>query len=253
MNVSRKSTEAATALDIRGLGHSFGAKRALDGLDLSLNAGEFKVLLGPNGAGKTTLLSLLTRLFDGREGQITVFGKSLREDPQTVLSRMGVVFQQSTLDLDLTVQQNLNYHGALHGMSAGEIRARSETELARLNMTERAGERVRNLNGGHRRRVEIARALLHGPELLLLDEPTVGLDVPTRAAIVDHVHKLATEAGIAVLWTTHLIDEVREGDSVVILHQGRKRADGSCQKLLAETGARDIAEVFQKLTRDRAA
>ncbi|MCH7478182.1 MAG: ATP-binding cassette domain-containing protein, partial [SAR324 cluster bacterium] len=121
-----------------------------------------------------------------------------------VAANIGVVFQQPTLDLDLTVRQNLLYHAALHGLGRTESLARIETELGRLGMAERARERVRRLNGGHRRRVEIARALLHRPGLLLLDEPTVGLDVPTRQAIVAHVHSLAREDGVAVLWATHL-------------------------------------------------
>ena len=205
-------------------------------------------MLGPNGAGKTTLFSLITRLYDSPDGRIEVDGNDLKGGPYHALRRMGVVFQQPSLDLDLTVRQNLMYHAALHGLSAARAGARMNDELERLGMAGRADEKVRTLNGGHRRRVEIARALMHEPKLLLLDEPTVGLDVPTRRDIVDHVHALSSQAGIAVLWATHLIDEVRDGDSVFILHQGSKRADGPLGAVLEETGASTIADAFDALT-----
>ncbi len=238
----------AVALRVEHLGFSYGGKPALEDVDFSVRAGEFKVLLGPNGAGKTTLFSLITRLYDSREGAIFVDGENLRRRSGPALARMGVVFQQPTLDLDLTVRQNLLYHAALHGMAKRQALRRAEVELARLNMAERAGERVRHLNGGHRRRVEIARALLHEPALLLLDEPTVGLDVPTREDIVRHVHRLSAENNIAVLWATHLIDEVRDGDHVIVLHKGRVRADGAVGEVIAGAGAADIAGAFAALT-----
>jgi len=242
------TADSPAILEVSRLGFSFGPKRALDDVSLGLGAGEFKVLLGPNGAGKTTLFSLITRLYESAEGEIRIEGAELRRDPGRALARMGVVFQQPTLDLDLTVRQNLLYHAALHGLGRAESLARIETELGRLGMAERAGERVRRLNGGHRRRVEIARALLHRPGLLLLDEPTVGLDVPTRQAIVAHVHRLAREDGVAVLWATHLIDEVAADDSVAVLHEGRRCAQGSLSEVLAETGAADIGAAFAALT-----
>ena len=235
-------------LEVTGLGFAFGRKSALEDVGLTLGAGQFKVLLGPNGAGKTTLFSLITRLYEGREGRILVEGTEMRCKPGRALARMGVVFQQPTLDLDLTVRQNLLYHAALHGLGKYEALARAEAELGRLDMAERAHERVRRLNGGHRRRVEIARALLHRPSLLLLDEPTVGLDVPSRQAIVAHVHALAREDGVAVLWATHLIDEVAEDDSVMVLHEGKVRADGTVPEVLRQAGAGSIGEAFAKLT-----
>lgn len=237
-----------TALEVSGLGFNYGAKAALAGVGFEVAAGRFKVLLGPNGAGKTTLFSLITRLFDSPAGSIRVNGVELREDSFNALARMGVVFQAPTLDLDLSVRQNLMYHAALHGLSKAQALPRIETELGRLDMAERIDERVRQLNGGHRRRVEIARALMHHPRLLLLDEATVGLDVPTRRDIVDHVHALAREDGIAVLWATHLIDEISDDDDVMILHQGRVLADGSIGDVLKASKAKDIAAAFDALT-----
>lgn len=245
MNASRENTPA---LEVAGLSYSYGRKPALEDVSFTLRGGEFKVLLGPNGAGKTTLFSLITRLFESRDGTIRVDGIGLRRRAGRALQRMGVVFQQPTLDLDLTVRQNLLYHASLHGIAKSEAAERIETELARFEMADRRGETVRRLNGGHRRRVEIARALLHRPMLLLLDEPTVGLDVPTRRAIVEHVHQLCLEEGTAVLWATHLIDEVFDDDNVIVLHEGRVRADGGAAAVIAAVAAESIGEAFDRLT-----
>jgi ABC-2 type transport system ATP-binding protein len=164
------------------------------------------------------------------------------------LARLGVVFQQTTLDPDLSVTQNLRYHAALHGIGRKAADLRIQEELERLAMFERRGEKVRQLNGGHKRRVEIARALLHKPSLLLLDEPTVGLDMPSRQVIVDHVHALAKEQNLAVLWATHLIDEIADDDSLIVLHKGVIKAQGQINEVLPAHGAASIAELFAQLT-----
>ena len=242
------STDIAFTLKVEGLEFSYGANPALKDVGLTVARGEFKVLLGPNGAGKTTLFSLITRLYDSPSGRILVESKELRRNSREALARMGVVFQQATLDLDLTVRQNMLYHASLHGMERRLAKARMEEELARLDMADRAGEKVRELSGGHRRRVEIARALVHRPALLLLDEPTVGLDVPTRRDIVAYVHALSREDGVSVLWATHLIDEVFDGDGVVVLHEGRVRAQGAVADVVGAAGVGDIGEAFDKLT-----
>ena len=238
------STSPTPILAVAGVSYAYGAKRALDAVSFRIEQGQCAFLLGPNGAGKTTLFSLITRLYDAPEGDIEIAGFDLRRRSSQALARLGVVFQQPTLDLDLTVMQNLRYHAALHGLSGREAGARIEAELSRQAMYERRFEPVRQLNGGHRRRVEIARALLHRPELLLLDEPTVGLDVPSRQAIVDYVHQLCQEGRVAVLWATHLIDEIHDSDQLVILHRGRIRAAGSVADVLAAAGAADIGAAF---------
>jgi ABC-2 type transport system ATP-binding protein len=161
---------------------------------------------------------------------------------------IGVVFQQNALDLDLTARQNLHYHAALHGLSRKDARARGDRELARFNLLDRANDAVRQLNGGHRRRVEIARALLHQPSLLLLDEPTVGLDVASRRALNEHVRTLCEQDGLTVLWATHLIEEVQEQDKVMILHQGRLLANGTGQVICEEQNAQNLTDTFHKLT-----
>ena len=186
----------------------------------------FTALLGLNGAGKSTLFSLVTRLFGIQAGRISIFGHDIGRAPGEALRLLGVVFQPRTLDLDLSVTQNLLYHAALHGIARREARVRSDEVLARIGLADRAGSKVRDLSGGQMRRLEIARALLHRPRLLLLDEATVGLDVKARADILSHVRQLVTEQGIGVLWATHLFDEIMPGDDLVVLHQGRVLAHG---------------------------
>jgi ABC-2 type transport system ATP-binding protein len=235
------------ALEVSGLVHEFGAKRALDNVAFTIEPGDFTVLLGLNGAGKTTLYSLITRLYNNRSGSIRIFGHDVRREPSKALRRIGVVFQQPTLDLDLSIAQNLHYHAALHGMSRREAQERLEAELSRIDLLARAHEKVRALSGGQRRRVEIARALLHRPSLLLLDEATVGLDIGSRQAIVTHVRKLCREEDLAVLWATHLIDEVDETDRVIVLHQGRVLASGRAPEVVRAAGAAHVREAFTNL------
>jgi len=244
---------AMQGLEIDSVSWRYGRRAVLEEVSLSVPPGAFCALLGPNGAGKTTLFSIATRLFHARAGRVTVDGIDLARRPGAALARLGIVFQQPTLDLDLSVRHNLTYFGALHGLSGRETLARAGPLLERLGLAARLGETVRSLNGGHRRRLEIARALLHGPSVLLLDEPTVGLDVATRRAIVDHVHALCEEPGVAVLWATHLVDEVREADRVVVLHEGGVAARGTARDVVAEADAPDLATAFDRLTGGTAA
>ncbi|GAA0296032.1 ABC transporter ATP-binding protein [Rhodovulum strictum] len=232
------------ALRVSNVSLSYGARRALDDVSFALERGRFCALLGPNGAGKSTLFSLLTRLLVTREGRIEVAGFDLARDPRAALARIGVVFQQPTLDLDTTVMRNMRYFAALHGMAGREATARIDAALERLNMRERAGEKVRALNGGHRRRMEIARALIHAPEVLLLDEPTVGLDTAARRSITAHVHDLAAE-GLSVLWATHLVDEIEPSDEVVVLHRGRVLRQATAAEIAGEG---DLIDAFIEMT-----
>ncbi|SEB07878.1 ATP-binding cassette domain-containing protein, partial [Rubrimonas cliftonensis] len=225
--------------------HAFGRTRALDDVSFSAPRGAFTALLGVNGAGKSTLFNLVTRLFDTQSGEIAVCGHDVRAAPTAALRRLGVVFQSRALDPNLTVAQNIVYHGALHGLGRRAALARGEAVLARVAMAERMGDRVGRLSGGQARRVEIARALLHRPELLLCDEATVGLDVQSRTAIVADVHRLAADEGAGVLWASHLIDEVAAGDRVVVLHKGRVLAEGPAAEV---AGGRPLTDAFLALT-----
>ncbi|WP_424362782.1 ABC transporter ATP-binding protein [Methylocystis parvus] len=236
------------ALSIRGLSHSYGQRKALDDVSLTVAPGSFTVLLGLNGAGKSTLFSLVTRLYAARNGEIDIFGANVMREPGAALRRLGVVFQARTLDLELSLMQNLLYHAALHGIGPLEARRLGLEALARAGLGERANDKARALSGGQMRRVEIARALLHAPKLLLLDEPTVGLDIKARADLLAHVRGLVRDEGLGVLWTTHLIDEISDDDQVVILHHGKVLAMGRAADIVTQNGAVDIGAAFSKIT-----
>ncbi|MEX3007734.1 ABC transporter ATP-binding protein [Hoeflea sp. TYP-13] len=234
-----------TGLSVSEISFSYGPKRALNNVSFSIGKGAFCALLGPNGAGKSTLFGLLTRLFTTPLGQISIAGHDLARAPRKALAEIGVVFQQTTLDLDLTVKSNLQYFAALHGLSGRQAGMPIEAALDRLGMRERANERTRDLNGGHRRRAEIARALIHRPSVLLLDEPTAGLDAASRAGITNHVHELCYSSELTVLWATHLTDEVRPEDRLVVLHEGSVLADGVAAEI---TDKKPLSEQFLQMT-----
>jgi len=241
-------TGVAPALSVKHLSHAYGARKALDDVSFSVTRGAFAVLLGLNGAGKSTLFSLATGLYAARQGSVEIMGHDVAAAPSEALRRLGVVFQARTLDLELSLTQNLLYHAALHGIGPGEGKRLAAQALARAGIGERARDKARDLSGGQMRRVEIARALLHKPSLLLLDEPTVGLDIKARADILAHVRGLVAQENLAVLWTTHLIDEVEPRDQVIVLHQGRVLADGAAAEIVATQKAKAIGEAFETLT-----
>jgi ABC-2 type transport system ATP-binding protein len=233
-----------TALLIDNLSHGFGVRQVLSRVNLSVEPGSFTILLGPNGAGKTTLISLMTGLYSARQGDIRIFGHSIRRNPLPALANLGIVFQMPTLDLDMSVEQNMIYHGSLHGLSQREARERAGEELERLGVGGRRADKVRALSGGLRRRVEIARALLHRPKFLIVDEATAGLDVAGRQLLLNHVRSLCRE-GLSVLWATHMLDEVDLSDPLVVLHQGSVRWTGEARELASE---RTLEAAFLNLT-----
>ena len=237
---------------VDGVSHKYGMRPALSGVTFSVAPSTFTVLLGLNGAGKSTLFSLITRLRAIQCGCIKIFDHDVARSSSEALGMVGVVFQQRSLDLDLSVVQNLIYHASLHGIGKQEGRMRADAVLALIKLSERANDKVRNLSGGQVRRVEVARALLHGPRLLVLDEPTVGLDIKSRAHIIGHVRKLVAEQGVAALWATHLIDEVEDKDHVVVLHRGKVLAQGTVPRVVAAADAHDIRTAFTQLSQDRA-
>ena len=246
----RESPTGAPALFVEGLSHSYGARQALDDVTFTVKPASFVALLGLNGAGKSTLFSLVTRLFGIRAGRIQIFGHDVEREPGAALRLLGVVFQPRTLDLDLSVMQNLTYHAALHGIGARAARTRADEVLAQIALADRANDKVRDLSGGQMRRVEIARALLHRPRLLILDEATVGLDINARADILAHVRKLVKQDGVAVVWATHLVDEIANDDDLIVLHRGRMLAHGPVADIVAQTGTDGVRAAFTQLTQD---
>ena len=237
----------STALQIKNVSHKFGEFKALNNVSIKIDSGDFTVLLGLNGAGKTTLYSLITRLYNNNSGSIKIHNYDVREKSSDALKNIGVVFQQPTLDLDLSIEENLHYHSSLHGLSFSDAKERIEEEIRRIDLTEKLKNKVRSLSGGQRRRVEIARSLLHKPKLLLLDEPSVGLDIGSRQMILKHVKSLCKKGELAVLWATHLIDEIDKGEKVVIIHKGEIFESGDVLKIVKKTKQKNIRDAFNKL------
>lgn len=246
--INRGPAVASPALVVRGVSHSFGDKKVLDNVSLTVPQGGFVVLLGLNGAGKSTLFSLITRLYDNVSGEILIRGHDVRREPSAALQRLGVVFQSRTLDIDLSLLQNLKYHAALHGFGGRTASERAQEALEVVELSDRGNDRIRALSGGQARRVEIARSMMHKPDLLLLDEPTVGLDVGSRESVVAIVRNLVKKHGLGVLWATHLMDEVKVGDHVVVLHKGKVLFNGGVPEFLSTTGTKSVDAAFRKIT-----
>jgi ABC-2 type transport system ATP-binding protein len=235
-------------LKIQGLVKRYGARHALQGLDLDLDPGCLAVLLGPNGAGKSTLFQVLTGLFVADGGQVQVQGLSLATQATQALRHIGVVFQQMSLDLDLSVMRNLRFHADLHGLPRAVAAERIVAGTAALGLTGDLQRPVRELSGGNRRKVELVRALLHRPALLLMDEPTVGLDPKSRRDLMTAIRADVVERGTAVLWATHLVEEALAADRVLVLHQGRLLADGTPDAVTAALGGDSLEQAFIRAT-----
>jgi len=224
----------------------YGKKLALDNLSTTFTPG-FNVLLGPNGAGKSTLFNLLTAQKHLQAGELLFDNVDMSDQPSALMRNIGVVFQKPSLDLDLSIKQNLTYFAALHGIAGKQGLANIAHILASLGLSERLHDKIRSLNEGHRRRVELARALLHRPQYLFLDEPTVGLDVHSRQIILEHVRTLA-QPGVCVVWTTHLLDEIEPDDHLVIINHGALVADDTCAALYKQHGVASVLSLYRTLT-----
>ena len=210
-----------SAIELTGVGFSYGARRALDGITFAIAAREMFGLLGPNGGGKTTLFKLLATLVPLQSGEVRVLGSDLRGETRALRRRLGVVFQHPSVDGKLTVAENLAHHGRLYGLSGAHLRERVAAMLERVGLAARATDLVETLSGGLRRRVELAKALLHQPELLILDEPSTGLDPAARREFVNYLADLRERDGITVVLTTHHMEEAERCDRIGVLDQGR--------------------------------
>jgi ABC-2 type transport system ATP-binding protein len=241
MNSMTLSTDGP-AVQVQGLVHRYGQREALRGIDLEVGSGEIFALLGPNGGGKTTLFRILSTYLMPSGGSASIGGHDVVRRPDAVRQCLGVLFQSPSLDVQLTVKENLRYHGLLFGLRGALLQERIGESLARVRLTDRAGERVGKLSGGLRRRAELAKAMLHHPQVLLLDEPSTGLDPGARADLAASLQKLRADHGLTVVLTTHLMDEAEWTDRLAILDQGSVVAEGTPAELKQTVGG-DVIEV----------
>ena len=235
-------------LKLTGIDFYYGKKRVLNNVSICIKEGSFFVLLGLNGAGKSTIFSLITRLQNLEIGEITINGYCIK-DYSNALKDIGIVFQEATLDLDLTVRQNLYYYGSLKGLDFKQTILSIEDEIKKLDLESVLDTQVRKLNGGHRRRVEILRALINKPKLLLLDEPTVGLDLKSRFDILNYVKDLVHTKNISVLWITHLFDEVEQNDNVTVIKAGQIVESGIVKDIVEKYKQENLVDTFNHQVR----
>jgi ABC-2 type transport system ATP-binding protein len=232
----------SAALVLQSLCKRYGTQRAVDGLSFTLEAGSFVALLGANGAGKSTLLQLLSGLFVPDAGDALINGHSIRQQPVKALRSLGMVFQQPALDLDLTVERNLRFHAALHGLPRALADERIRHDCAAFGLA--LAQRTRELSGGNRRKVELVRALLHRPSVLLMDEASVGLDPASRQDLLAALHEDVATRRSCVLWATHLVEEASSADRVLVLHRGQLLADGTPAQVTAALGESSLQAGF---------
>ena len=230
----------SAAIEVEHLTHCYGRRRAIDDLSLQIEAGEIFALLGPNGGGKTTLFRVLSTLIPLQQGAVRIFGRDVRREAHAVRSSIGVVFQAPSLDKKLTVAENVRHQGHLYGLTGRALAQRQEEMLDRLRLTDRRGDLVETLSGGLRRRVELAKGMLHRPRLLLMDEPSTGLDPGARGDLWDYLWQIRGDDGVTAVLTTHLLEEAERADRIAILHEGSLVALDSPEALRATVGGDTI-------------
>jgi len=239
---------APPALHLHAVSKSYGGHPALKAASLDVRQGEFVGLLGPNGAGKSTLFQICTGLFAPDSGKVQLFGLEYGRSSSQILSQLGVVFQTRSLDADITVRANLRLFGGLFGLFGRGLKERMLAVARLMDIEDLLDKPVRSLSGGNQRRAEIARALLPQPKVLLLDEPTIGLDATARRNLVAHVREIVATTGLAVLWATHLVEEVAHADRIALLVRGEVKAVMTPHALMEQTGAADLTEAYVTLT-----
>jgi ABC-2 type transport system ATP-binding protein len=235
-NEHTATTTRPYAVDVRRLTKRYGSVEAVRGIDLQVHAGETFGFLGPNGAGKTTTINILCTLAEATSGSAHVVGFDVARQRNEVRRRIGLVFQEPTLDGYLTAEQNLRFHGELYGVDRATAASRRREVLEMVGLWERRADLAQNYSGGMRRRLEIARGLLHSPQVLFLDEPTIGLDPQTRASIWEYLGRLHAASGITVFVTTHYMEEAENCDRIAIMNDGEIVTIGTPEALKAEVG-----------------
>ncbi len=231
-----------SAVTVRGLKKTYGNFEAVSNLDLNIASGEFFGLLGPNGAGKTTSIHMISSLVRPTSGHASIFGLDVVKNPVDVRGKIGLVFQDSALDRQLSVWENLRFAGLLHNLPFKLVKDRAKHLLDMFNLTEKKNVPVFALSGGQRRILDIARGIMHEPKILFLDEPTIGLDLPTRRNIWRYIHQLRSQTGMTVLLTTHYLEEAETCDRVAFLKSGNLVLEGNPKQLVAQL-ANEILEI----------
>ncbi len=241
--------EQTPVITVKELTKRYGDFTAVDRVSFEVKKGEIFAFLGPNGAGKTTTIKMLTTLLEPTQGSITLNGFDVKRDPENVRRSFGIVFQDPSIDTELTAFENMEFHAVLYGLAKEMSRKRIKDLLTLVELWERKDELAKNFSGGMKRRLEIARGLLHHPTVLFLDEPTIGLDPQTRNHLWNYIADLNRSEGITVFMTTHYIEEAEKAaHRVAVIDHGRIVADGSVEDLKAETGKSDLEGAFLELT-----
>ena len=224
------------AVQIAHLAHRYGEREAIHDLTFSIAEREIFAILGPNGSGKTTLFRVLSTLIPLQQGEVRIFGLDLRTEAFAIRPQLGIVFQSPSIDKKLTVLENVVHHGRLYGLNGRELRTRADEMLSRLGLADRRRELVEKLSGGLRRRVELATGMLHRPRLLLLDEPSTGLDPGARSDLWQYLEQVRDADGVTVVLTTHLLEEAQRADRIAIMHNGNLAALDTPSALQAAVG-----------------
>ncbi len=241
-------TAPPPTLHLSDVSKSYSGQIALQGVCLDVQPGEFVGLLGPNGAGKSTLFQICAGLFAPDTGTVRLFGLEYGKSSSVILSQLGIVFQARSLDADITVRANLRFFGGLFGLFGRRLKERVIAVAVLMGIEPMLDKPVRSLSGGNQRRAEIARALLPEPKVLLLDEPTAGLDATARRNLVAHVRRIVATTGLSVLWATHLVEEVAEADRIALLISGEVKAVLTPAAMVAQTQTADLTEAYIALT-----
>ncbi len=223
-------------VEVSNLTHRYGERYALSEVSFAVSGREIFGVLGPNGGGKSTLFKILATMMDPASGRASIAGFDIATQAADVRRRIGVVFQSQSLDRKLTVAENLRAQGHLFGLSGSVLRGRVERGMDRLGLADRRNDLVETLSGGLRRRVEIAKSLLHEPSVLLMDEPSTGLDPAARRELWNYIEELRTAQGITVLLTTHILEEADRCDRLLLLHQGKVVSTGTPAELKSRIG-----------------